>query len=63
MSNGKLEPLAVSAIGVASVIVGALVGHSLKLREDRVSLLEDARRQAYVDFLSMPVEYSPVSTG
>jgi hypothetical protein len=52
MSNGKLEPLAVSAIGVASVIVGALLGHSLKLREDRVSLLEDARRQAYVDFLN-----------
>jgi ATP-dependent Clp protease ATP-binding subunit ClpA len=63
MGNGKLQPLVISAIGVASVIVGALLGHFLSLKEKRVSLLDDARRQAYVTFLEIrekPAELTSV---
>ncbi len=49
--NGKLQVLIVPSIGVVSVIIGALLGNFLSIKEKRVSLLEEARRQAYVEFL------------
>jgi ATP-dependent Clp protease ATP-binding subunit ClpA len=62
MSNGKLQPLVVAAIGVAGVIVGALLGHFLSLKEKRVSLLDDARRQAYVAFFDSREEPAELSS-
>jgi hypothetical protein len=49
--KNKLQVLIVPSIGVISAIIGALLGYFLSLQEKRVSLLEEARRQAYVDYL------------
>jgi len=57
--DGKLQPWAVSIFGVLTVIIGALLGYWLSVKEKRAALLDDAQREAYLQVLDQieePVE-------
>jgi len=62
MSEGKLRPWAVSVFGVVTVVIGALLNHFLSVSEKRTSLLDDARREAYVKVLDEIEEPANVTT-
>jgi len=62
MSEGKLQPWAVAVFGVVTVVIGALLNHFSSVSEKRTSLLDDARRQAYVKVLDQIEEPVGVTT-
>ena len=58
MSENKHQPYLVAGIGIIGVLLGSIVGHYFSLSQEKQSLLEEARRQGYIEFLESQQLYA-----